>query len=198
MKLILTGHYAGQTITINGSTFVKGELPLKGDLKSMDGLIRYMATYNAFLAGSDELAEAQERDRMNKEIANGADTILDGEGTDAGGAPANDADTGSASGAGATGTPVDGAGSGTEGDGVSGGCEGDAAPQTSDPQVLKIIDALKSLNPDVTDHWTDGGLPRVAAVEAGSGVVGVTRKDIEAALPGWNRDKAIDAALADM
>lgn len=198
MKLILTGHYAGKTMEINGSKFVNGELPLKGDLRSMDGLIRYMATYNAFLAGSDELAEAQNRDRMNKEIANGADEILDGQGSNDGGAPSNDADPGAASGAGATGASVDGAGSGSEGDGVPGGREGDAAPQTSDPQVLKIIDALKALNPDVTDHWTDGGLPRVAAVEAGSGVVGVTRKDIEAALPGWNRDKAIDAALADM
>lgn len=198
MKLILTGHYAGQTILINGNQFVKGELPLKGDLKSMDGLIRYMATYNAFLAGSDELAEAQDRDRKNKENADGADEILDGEGANSGGAPSDDANSGAASGAGATGASGDGAGNGSEGDGVPGGREGDAAPRSSDPQVLKIIDALNSLDPDVSDHWTEAGLPKVAAVEAGSGVVGVTRKDIEAAMPGWNRDKALEKALAEM
>lgn len=194
MKLILTGHYAGRTIEINGSTFVNGELELTGDLKSMDGLIRYMATYNAYLAGSDELAAAQERDRRNKETANGANEILDGPaGTDPSGVSADDADSGAASGTGTTGTSTDGAGSVSDGDGVPGGRESDAALQASDPQVLKIIDGINALDPTVDDHWTQAGLPSVQAVATASGVANVTRKDIEAAMPGWNREKAMEA-----
>ena len=193
MKLILTGHYAGQTILINGSQFIKGELPLKGDLKSMDGLIRYMATYNAFLAGSDELYEAQARDAALKGATDGTDTILDGQsGPSEGGAPSDESGTSPGSGDGANGTPTDGAGSGSEGDGVQAGREADAKAQAaSDPTVLKIIDALKSLDPTNNEHWTDAGLPLVGIIAAASGVPNVTRKDISAALPGWNRETAL-------
>ena len=57
--------------------------------------------------------------------------------------------------------------------------------------MLKIIDGIKSLDPSNDDHWTDAGLPRVDMVATASGVINVTRKDIAAALPGWDRTKAM-------
>lgn len=193
MKLILTGHYAGATKDINGYKFVKGELLLKGDITKMDGLIAYMRTYNAFLAGSEELAEAQARDAATKGGSDGTDAILDGQGgASEGGAQANESSPGTGSGDGATGTSTDGSGSGAEGDGVQAGREADAKAQAaSDPNVLKIIDALKSLDPTNDDHWTDAGLPLVGIIATASGIVNVTRKDISAALPGWNREMAL-------
>lgn len=192
-KLILTGAYAGRTMTLNGHKFEKGELPLSGDIEKLGGLIRYFATYNAYLSGSEELAAAQERDRKNKEMGHGSDTVLDGEGAGASGASANGANAeGSATGSGNAGTASDGSGSVSNGDGVSEGRVANEPPVSSDAQVLKVLDALKMLNPENDDFWTDAGLPKVAAIEEASGVVGVTRKDIEAAWPGFNREKALE------
>lgn len=190
MKLIMTGHFAGKTVKINGYQFVNGELTLKGDMKAMDGVINYFRTYNAYLAGSDELAAAQARDKGE---TYGAGEVLDGQGSDTSGVSANGSDPGTGSGPGATGASTDGSGSNPEGDGVPAGREAGAPAETSDPQVLKIIDALKALDPTADEHWTDAGLPRVDAVATASGIPAVTRKDIENAVPGWNRESALAA-----
>lgn len=195
MKFVLTGHYAGKTMTINHVDFINGEADVKGDLAKLGGLINYLATFNAFLVGSDELAAAQERDRLNKGETNGTDTVLDGQsGEDPSGAPANVSGTGTGSGPESGGASPDGAGSGSEGNGVQGGREVDEgqAAVTSDPTVLKIIDGLKSLDPTNDDHWTDAGLPRVDVIAQASGVVNVTRKDIAAAIPNFNREVAMN------
>lgn len=194
MKLILTGHYAGRTIDLNGYKFVNGELTLKGEMTKMEGVINYFRTYNAFLAGSDELAQAQARD-ANKGDTDGTDTVLDGQsGTDTGGVSTDITGTGTGSGPESGGASPDGAGSGSEGNGVQGGREVDEgqAAVTSDPTVLKIIDGLKSLDPTNDDHWTDAGLPRVDVIAQASGVVNVTRKDIAAAIPNFNREVAMN------
>lgn len=192
-KLVLTGAYAGRTMVINGHKFEKGELPLSGELDKLGNLIRYFSFFNAYLAGSEELAAAQERDAKWKEEGHGFDEVLDGEGSGAGGASTDGSETaGSASGAGNAGTEADGAGAVSEGNGVSEGRVANEAPVSSDPQVLKVVDALKALDPENEEFWTDAGLPKVAAIEDASGVVGVTRKDIEAAWPGFNRDKAME------
>ena len=63
----------------------------------------------------------------------------------------------------------------------------------------EIAAALKKLDPENDDHWvmtgTHKGLPKLFAVEEAYGRAGLTRQDLEAALPGWNRDKALEAAL---
>lgn len=182
MKLILTGHYAGKTVVLNGHKFVDGELELTGDISKLGNLINYFRSYSAFLSGSDELANAQARDKEN---ANGSGSDM-GEGrTDTGGASAD-----------VTGSEEeseweghDGADSGSGGHGA----EGDGVPEgreSRDPQVLKIIDAIKGLDPEVDEFWTAGGLPAVKAIEQSSGIIGVTRKEIEAAMPEYTRDKA--------
>lgn len=192
-KLVLTGAYAGRTTIINGHKFEKGELPLTGELDKLGYLIRYFSFYNAYLAGSEELAAAQERDAKWKEEGHGADEVLAGEGTGAGGALADGTEAeGGASGSGNAGTEADGTGSGSEGDGVSEGRVGDEPPASSDAQVLKVVDALRALDPENDNFWTDAGLPKVSAVEDASGVVGVTRKDIHSAWPDFNRDKAME------
>lgn len=188
MKLILTGHYAGRTVKLNGHTFVNGELPLAGDLKSMDGLVAYFRTYNAFLSGSNELAAAQARDA--KEKGNGTDKVLDGQaGANAGGLPANGPATGTTSGQGATGASPAPEGSVAGGDGSQEGHLPDAGKVT-DPSLLKVLDAVKALDPMSDEHWTAAGLPQVAAVATAAGIPTVTRKDIETVMPGYNRDAA--------
>lgn len=193
MKLILTGHYAGKTITLNGYKFEDGELDVGSDLKKIDSLVKYFASYNAFLAGSPELAEAQERDRLNKESNHGASEILDGQGGPQPGAVStNESGTGE-TGSGGTSNPE--ANSAGRVSGGGGNSEGRVVSElaTDDPKMLMIIDALKALDPTVDDNWTDAGLPRVDAVAEASKVADVTRTDIEKAIPGWTRQAALAA-----
>lgn len=69
-----------------------------------------------------------------------------------------------------------------------------------DPALLempeKIADAVRKLDPEDDDHWTDAGLPAMAAIEALVGTKSIVRADVEAAAPGWDRDKALEAAVA--
>ncbi len=67
-----------------------------------------------------------------------------------------------------------------------------------DPQVLKVVEALKSLSPDEPAHWNDAGFPMIEAVEMISGVVGVSRRDIDKAMPGWNLARARAQAVASI
>jgi hypothetical protein len=197
MKLIMVGHYAGKNVTINGFKFENGEVDIGDDLKAADGIVRYFSFYNAYLAGSKELALAQKHYEESKEVANGQDANLGGEGSDTGGTQANVSGTAEgASGAGNAGTEADGAGAVPAGDGSSEGrVVSFSPPESSDAQVLKIIDALKMLNPENDEFWTDAGLPKVSAVEEASGIVGVTRKDIVAAYPDFNRELAMAVML---
>ena len=193
MKLILTGHYAGKTITLNGYKFENGELDVGSDLTKIDNIVRYFASYNAFLAGSPELAEAQERDRINKESNHGASEILDGQnGSQPGGVSANKPGTGETGSGGTSGSETNTPGRVSAGGGDQ---EGRVASElsTDDPKMLMIIDALKALDPTSDEHWTDAGLPRVDAVAEGSKVADVTRSDIEKAIPGWTRQAALNA-----
>jgi len=186
MKLILTGFYAGKTITLNGYKFIDGELELKGEIEKLGGVINYFRTYNAYLAGSEELANAQIRD---KEIADGRDENLDDEWADASGVSTDEPGPEKDPGGSGHASAEAGDGQGTDGDGVSPGRD------DRDPQTLKIVDALNSLDPENDDFWTDGGLPTVKAVEHASGIVGIKRKEIEAALPDFNRDAARAALI---
>jgi hypothetical protein len=60
--------------------------------------------------------------------------------------------------------------------------------------------AVLKLDPENNSHWVatgaHAGKPRLNAVEDAFGKAGLTRQDIEAALPGWNRDRALDAVLS--
>lgn len=193
MKFILTGHLAGRTMEINTFKYVNGVLDWPGQLDKMGGLITYMATFNAYPLGSDEYNAAIQRDKEN---ANGSGKILSGQGPGAaGGLPANSAVASPGQGPGADAAPTAGRGGGTQGSGAE---AGRVAPQSDDPKVLRVQEALKALSPDVNENWTDEGLPSVSAVENASGVPGVLRKDIEAALPGWTRAGALAALVADL
>jgi hypothetical protein len=195
MKFILTGVYAGKSMKINHVDFVNGEAVVKGDLAKMGGLITYLSTFNAFPLGSDELNAALERDRKNKGEADGSGEVLDGAGESPSGVQPNEPTPGSTGSDGSDGASDDGAGDVPEGDGIPEGSVADtgAANVASDPETLKIIDAIKSLDPAKDDFWTGQGLPTVDAVAQASGVANVTRKKISEAIPNFNREAALAA-----
>lgn len=76
-------------------------------------------------------------------------------------------------------------------------------PEPQEPHSVGDSDikaALLKLDPNNPDHWAKrgatAGKPSLSAVEAALGRAGVTRDDVEAALPGWNRDEAAKASLS--
>lgn len=61
--------------------------------------------------------------------------------------------------------------------------------------VDKIVGALRRLDPENADHWTDDGAPRVGVV-AGLANMQLKRKDLSDALPGFSREAAKQDAEA--
>ena len=77
------------------------------------------------------------------------------------------------------------------------------APPTTDEetpnpaQVLvlaRLEAALRKLDPNNDEHWTKSGKPAVAAVEQFYGSADITRTDIEAAIPDFDRAAALAGA----
>lgn len=187
IKLVMVGAYEGKTVVINGHKFVDGSLVLSDEPDKVANLVKYFSFFGAYPDGSSELEYAKfviaegGSDGGNTNVAGGGSNSS---GTDTNKSTASDVSNGTGD-VGATVSPADGGANGN----------GDSERRISDPRLLQIAAALKSLDPTVDDNWTDGGLPRVAAVESGSGIVGVTRKEINEALPDWSRDKASAALI---
>lgn len=56
----------------------------------------------------------------------------------------------------------------------------------------RIAEVVRNLDPENDAHWTQSGLPAMAAVEAVLGKA-VSRADVEHAVPNWTRDLARQA-----
>lgn len=69
--------------------------------------------------------------------------------------------------------------------------ESDANP-AAEKQGLSLAESIGQLDPNDDDHWTKAGLPAIAAVETIFGK-DISREDIEAAAPGFNRSIALQA-----
>lgn len=69
--------------------------------------------------------------------------------------------------------------------------DADATPTPA--AELSLEDALKRLNPEDDAHWTKGGQPDVNVL---CEILGrkITRKEVDAAFPDFNRDSAADEA----
>lgn len=68
VNLILTGPYAGRDIVLRGYVFRGGRLTLRADWETVEGIVRYLGRcYQAYVEGSPQHQEAQERDRRHAE-----------------------------------------------------------------------------------------------------------------------------------
>lgn len=195
INLVLTGAYAGKTIVLNGTKFVGGKHTLIGNIGKFEHLIKYFAYYGGYLEGSDELQAAQKRD-----AANGKDVSQEskgsGEGADSARQPAA-ADVPNGDGPDGDSTHSESESLREEnttmagGDNVTGGSH---TVTETHPKVLKLRRVLMALDPKDDSQWNEAGLPKLSAVEKGYGAADVTRADLEAAIPGWDREAAKGAA----
>lgn len=64
---------------------------------------------------------------------------------------------------------------------------GDGSPDAADARMVRIKAALLALDPDNDEHWTQAGLPTVQAIEQALDDPTINRRDIEDALPDYER-----------
>lgn len=179
VKLTLHGHFKGRNITLAGVKFRDGVATLEGDAAQNEGMIKYLGLcYQAFPEGHEVPEETTEPTEPDDDTDTGSEPKFevgqkiqvpgeDGELPEDGGwhivADHNE-----------DGTPI---------------LEPTEAPE--EPEVdEKLIAALKKLDPKNDDHWVKDGRPAMAAVEELYGSAGITREDVETAIPGYDRKVA--------
>lgn len=206
----LFGPRAGQTAVINGHKFVNGIYRVVLSPVQVVPLMKVLGAYGAYAVGTADYEKA-----VKEAEANGADEVSEGSRS---GDPEEVPGAGGSDGSGpAEAEADDGAGAVTA-EGVSEGHDstGDGheharipkfeesadQPEPSEPEAVgsdEVATAMMKLDPSNDDHWVmtgaHKGKPKLLAVEEAYGRSGLTRQDLEAALPGWDRDKALEAAL---
>ena len=206
----LFGGRAGQTVVINGHKFVQGIYHKVVAPVQASTLIKVLGYYGAHPKGSPayDAALAKEQELGTDEVHSGAQCGPAAAVSDAGGsAGAGPAASGSSDERdGAAAASADGSRDNSPGDGHADAgvpkFEDGPLPQPFEPASVGSRDiktAMMKLDPENDDHWVKAGVaagkPKLHAVETAYGRAGLTRDDLEDALPGWTRDKAIEHML---
>lgn len=204
----------GGTCKINGHQFTDGICHLNLTVTNAAALMRVLGYYGAYAKGTPEYDAALAKEQ--EEEARGANEVHEGSkrrgaakvqgnvqpnGSGPSEAPA-DAGEG-ATGSEARDSGADSSGSGHGHAGVPKFEEAATRPEPSEPPSVAddaVAAAIRKLDPENDDHWVQTGArkgkPKLSAVEEAYGRAGLTIQDLESALPGWTRDKAMEDALA--
>lgn len=205
---LLTGQLAGKTITLGDYQFVEGRCEITDDPVQLALHARALEVNWQALPENDPRHEqiaaamAELIDKTAEELANeqreippggnGPDRTAEVHGGSEPEAPA--ADSAAIVGEADAGAPAGGAErAAADADGHQEGVSQDAGQGSSEakPEVNeKLRNAVLGLDPKVDANWTKDGKPAMKAVEAAYGSAGITRADVEAAAPGFNREAA--------
>ena len=224
-EFCLFGPRKGQTVVLNNHQFVNGLCILVQSSDNMGTAARVFSFYDAYARGTPEYdramaaEEAAQAAQVAKEVADGADEVLRAPNVRAnpevpagiqpvGGGPPE------------VGSAIPGAGhadaSGGTGNAPNADANGNGHADSGIPEFpedkdyravepassvnVEVAAAVRKLDPDVDAHWVltgaHKGKPKLQAVEDAYGKAGLTRQDIEAASPGYNRGAASERALA--
>lgn len=190
VELELFGPLAGATKTINGHHFSNGICRLEGQPENLSGAIKYLRLYQAYPVGSEEYRAAKERTsgehnpEANSQHGSPVQVQRELQPNGAGATAQAPADVGAADESAAGNPGVLPAGDGQE----DAGLPSEPAP----PEVTneKLAGVIRALDPDNPSHWTKQGRPSMAAIEEAYGSTDITRRDVSAAVPGWDRETA--------
>lgn len=179
---VLAGHYEGKTVELAGHKFKSGRLAVEMQGSQADGFSKLMSFWQAYPEGSKELAAAQGLHAKSKEEKDDGSEVHDQEGSDD--STVGEGEPTSEEGANGEGhAEVEAPGAGVQNSDAGGREE---APVV-DEKLQAILSALDHAN---DEHWTMAGLPRLSVVEEAYGSTNLTRGDIQAAMPGWDREAA--------
>lgn len=219
IELVLVGPNAGKNIKLNSLEFVNGSCVVSGSPDNVAHAINYYRMYWAFVKGSAEYDAAQVRyENSLKETANGVSNTtsttqsgtpesLSGpvrsagtESTDLSSLRSSDDASGSRGNQGS-----DSAGSGRTDTGlpneqtILNENKVDAPLTINAKQLLNsnqpLIAAILALDPENDLHWNPEGQPMISVVGLAYGSEALTRREVEEAIPGWNRDAAKEEQL---
>lgn len=197
LKAILTGPNAGKTGVYGGHKFVKGVHVMVGQMGEFQNRINLLRFYGAFLDGTDEFREAERlygsgRIQEVPSVQPTGEAMGAEEGQDRSGVHPNE-------------PASNGVSNGTGHDGVEEGQKGVLPTRTSEKRIegdkpvdkraqdtrsKKLKEILLLLDPKDDSHWTKAGIPLLSVVEQALGETGIVRADLEAALPGFDREMA--------
>lgn len=187
-KLSLVGDLDGQTVTLRAGgseyEFIDGSLEVTGPSADVDNLSKYLQRcWQAYPDPSRELDEARAAIERGTDAAEAdEDEPKAGDG-DPSGAENNE---------GGAGDPA------PEPEGTDeGGSDAQPEPGAAEPGrpgegdgQSPINQALSRLDPEDDEAWTADGKPKMSAIEAVMGRSDVTRSQVDAAAPGFDRDAA--------
>lgn len=177
VKLICHGHYAKKNVVLRGIKFTNGQAELPGTYAQNEGIITYMGrVYQAYPEGMSPEEGAHNASQVPATAIGHTPKEIPGAGE-----PTRPRLTAQET--------NDGEGDG----GPTGGGTGNLSTGDGqeDPRLYtRLVGALNTLDPKNDDHWTQKGLPSIQAVEQALGGGQVTRKEIEAAIPGFSREIA--------
>lgn len=201
IKMVLTGAYAGRTCILGGREFRNGVTVLRGDALNLSHAVRYLGrSYQAFPEGSDELKQAQERDRASGSTDNLQEAAGDSSAEEAQRVAESSGEQAPEAGEAANGEAGDhpetpdseSAGDVSEGSGQPDA--GDDSESSELDPTDPMVKAVLSLDPANDEHWTGQGKPAMSAVEKAFGSADITRADVDKAMPDWDRAKATELA----
>lgn len=190
-KLTLVGAYRGQTVTFRAGTkeyeFKEGSMEISGPSTDVENLSKFLnRCYQAFPDPSRELDAAVAAIHGDGDAAQ-TDTTASG--------PGNGDPGGTKDDAGGAGDPAPEP-KGTD----EGGSDAQPEPGAAEPGrpgegdgQSPINQALSRLDPEDDEAWTADGKPKMSAIEAVMGRSDVTRAQVDAAAPGFDRDAAREA-----
>ncbi len=208
----LFGGYKGRTMTINGHVFRNGVARLAISSEALGACAKVLTSYGAYARGTQEYLDAEEKEKAADAVNDilkasdvGSNDPVRSEVRPVGAQPTpppTDASAGDTDPQWASGPDSDPAGHGHQHAGVPQFPE-DKDFQPSEPSSsvnVSIKAAVLKLDPEVDDHWVQTGaakgLPKLNAVEQAYGKANLTRQDVDAAAPSFNRDRAYETALA--
>lgn len=206
IELVLTGKRSGQTMLLNGHSFVNGVARVVAYPESIEPFLTLMGRrYHAYVRGSAALAAAQAPNGQN----DGLLSDLQADSSPVDGAPApvqgpGDNGAGSLPGAGTLQRELD-AGSEAGGPGLVPGGAGHAdaglgqgmesgSQRESDALIRAVQEAVQKLDFRADEHWSQDGLPSVEVVAEAVKTPTLTRDMISAFCPGYTRHAAEDLA----
>ncbi len=173
---VLTGDLAGLTIRLGSLPYVfeNGRLTITASAEEMTLHARFLErNWQAYPEGHSALKDKSNGQRNLQEVVQSS--VHSNVQSSRGGAETNNA---ALAGGGSVNAQTGQAGKVSRGDGQ--------------PSIVnvKLQRAVLGLDPKDDAHWTKDGKPAITAVEKLYGSTGIVRADIEAAAPGYTRDKA--------
>lgn len=175
MRIFLTGAYQGKTINLGKFSFKDGCCEVCGPSRDVANLIRFAeVNWQAYPEGDQRLEGLYGTNKIHpKKIKDSDETVSSGlqQFDDT----SEEEET----------TECDGYGHGEtrQSERLA---NGDRLERTV-PVNSKLKNVILSLDHSNDDHWTPTGKPALAAIEQALGASGITRKQIEHAVPGFKR-----------